>query len=91
MSDSLFLPENSSLAELVEWLKPMYSEVRVLEDETIVALSDLMFTRAIYIGMDRHGFEKRFCFQDPARAKEEYDKLVTGDDEPPEGSYVARR
>jgi hypothetical protein len=66
-----------------------YQNVRVLEDGTVVGTSELMFTRAVYIGLDRYGWEKRFCFQDREMATSEVAKLKTGDDEP--SGYIARR
>lgn len=75
--------------ELVEYLKEDYQNVRVLEDGTIVATGELLFTRAIYIGLDRWGFEKRFCFEDRQLALSELEKLKTGNDEP--SGWIARR
>lgn len=66
-----------------------YNNVRILDDGTFVGTMDLMFTRALYIGLNRHGWEKRFCFQDRSMADDEADKLVTGDDEPT--GFIARR
>jgi hypothetical protein len=78
------------IEELVEFVKLSgYENVRVLEDETIVGTLDLLFTRAIFMGLDRTGWEKRFCFEDRSRADSEVMKLQTGDDEPT--GWVARR
>jgi hypothetical protein len=66
-----------------------YDNLRMLDDGTVVGTLDLLYTRALYIGLNRHGFEKRFCFQDRSMADGEADKLVTGDDEPT--GFVARR
>lgn len=79
------------LTDLVAWLGEEYDNVRVLEDGTIIGTSDLMFTRALYIGMDRYGWEKRFCFEDRNQALIELENIKTGEDEPSPGSYVARR
>jgi hypothetical protein len=75
--------------ELIEYLKESYQNIRVLDDGTIIATGELLFTRAIYIGLDRWGFEKRFCFEDRNLAIKEFLKLQTGDDEPT--GWIARR
>lgn len=75
--------------ELVTSLKRDYQNVRVLDDGTIIGTGELLFTRAIYIGLDRYGWEKRFCFEDRKLALEELKKLNSGDDEPV--GYIARR
>lgn len=75
--------------ELVERVKEDYQNVRVLADGTIVGTSELLFTRAIHIGLDEWGWEKRFCFEDRQLALSELEKLQTGDDEPV--GWVARR
>lgn len=78
------------LKELLAFLEENnYKNLRVLEDETIVGSYDLLYTRAIFIGLDRTGWEKRFCFEDKSLADSELMKLKTGDDEPV--GYVARR
>lgn len=80
-----------ALTELVRSLSDDYDNLTILDDGTIVGTSDLMYTRALYIGMDRHGWEKRFCFEDRNQALIELKNIKTGDDEPTPGSYVARR
>lgn len=78
-------------AELIEELKQdgAYLDVRLLEDGSIVAIGNLLFTRAIYMDVDRLGWGRRFCFQDPALAAAEYHKLQHGDQEPV--GWIARR
>lgn len=66
-----------------------YRAVRRLPDGSIAALGDLMFTRAIFLGCNHLGWERRFCFEDRQRADTEYAKLVSEDDEPT--GWVARR
>jgi len=66
-----------------------YREVRMLEDGTIVGIGELMFTRAIYMDMNRNGWGRRFCFQDKALADAEYKRLSDGDHEPT--GWIARR
>lgn len=66
-----------------------YLDVRRLEDGSIAALGELMFTRAIYLGCNAEGWERRFCFQDRGLASEQFDKLKSEDDEPT--GWIARR
>jgi hypothetical protein len=77
------------MSDLIEWLRPQYRDIRTLDDGTIVATVDLMFTRAICIDLTRTGYDKRFCFDDRALADAEFAKLQTGDDEP--AGFIARR
>lgn len=83
-------PENERLIQLVMQLGAgSYYHVRMLADETVVAIGPLVFTTAIYIDADATGFAKRFCFDDYEKAYEQYAKLTTGDDEPV--GYIASR
>jgi len=66
-----------------------YENLRMLDDGTIVGTSKLLYTTAVYIDLNRHGWEKRFCFQDKELAIAEVNKLQSGDDEPV--GYIARR
>lgn len=66
-----------------------YFDIRELADGTIIAKGGLMFTTAIYIGLDLYGWEKRFCFDNIALLESEFSKLKTGEDEP--SGYIARR
>lgn len=66
-----------------------YLSVRRLPDGSIAALGDLMFTRAIFLGCNPLGWERRFCFDDRKRANAEFNKLVSEDDEPT--GWIARR
>lgn len=66
-----------------------YLEGRVLPDGSVAMLGDLMSTRAIYLGVNEQGWEFRFCFEDRSLAKQRFDELQSGSDEP-EG-FVARR
>ena len=76
-------------AELIEELKQDYLDVRLLKDGSIVAIGNLLFTRAIYMDVDRYGWGRRFCFEDKALAMVEYAKLQNGDQEPV--GWIARR
>lgn len=55
-------------------------QIRRLEDDTIVAIGELAFTRAIYVGLERHGFERRYCYNDFEGAVHQFQALRTGDD-----------
>ena len=87
MKDALIVAHN---AKLIEYLKEQgYENLKALDDGTIVGTLELMFTRAICIGLNEWSWEKRFCFQDREMAVTELNKLVEGDDEPT--GYIARR
>lgn len=76
--------------EIIKFLKENeYFDVKELADGTIIGKGGLMFTTAIYIGLDSHGWEKRFCFDNRALLDAEFSKLTTGDDEPQ--GFIARR
>ena len=66
-----------------------YSDLRILDDGTIVGTSELAYTRAVYIGLNNVSWERRFCFSDRELATEECVKLKTSDDEPV--GYIATR
>lgn len=70
-------------------IRPHYREVRVLDDGSVAALGDLMFTRAIFLGCDRLGHSRRFCFEDRKLADKRFSELQSEDDVP-EG-FIARR
>lgn len=76
---------------LVDYLKEIggYLDVRVLSDGSVAAVGELMFTRAIYLGCNRHGFERRFCYKDRELALKRFHELQTEDDEPT--GWIARR
>jgi len=74
---------------LVDELRPHYREIRVLADGSIAATVDLLFTRAICLSLDRHGYGGRFCFDDRALADRRFHEL-TSEDDVPEG-HIARR
>lgn len=57
---------------LADHLRADYRDVRVLPDGSIAALHDLLYTRAIMLGCDRHGFSRRFCFEDRALADKRF-------------------
>ena len=75
--------------ELLDYIKEQYLDARLLEDGSIVAIGNLLFTRAIYMDCNATGFGRRFCFQDRALADAEYARLKTEEDEPV--GWIARR
>lgn len=66
-----------------------YQNVTQLPDGTWAGTVELMFTRAICTGLNYHGYEYRWCFEDKSRALTELAKLRSVDDEPT--GWVARR
>ena len=67
-----------------------YFSLRELEDSTVVGLGKLMYTTALYIGLNGDGWERRYCYPEEQQAQKALGYLRTGDDEPARG-YVARR
>lgn len=76
-------------AQLVEWLAQDYQRVRLLPDGSVACLGRLLYTTAIFLGCDRWGFSKRFCFEDHALAAQRFEELQGEDTEP--AGYIARR
>jgi hypothetical protein len=66
-----------------------YLRWRQLTDGTYVAMIKLLFTVAIVIDVDEFGFAKRFCFDNPRLALEQFHVLSDQDSEPI--GWVARR
>lgn len=66
-----------------------YHDVRLLDDGSIVAIGNLMFTRAIYMDVNQDGWGRRFCFDDRALADTEFQRLSNEDQEP--SGWIARR
>jgi hypothetical protein len=77
--------------ELLARIKTLgaYREVRLLADGSIIAIGDLMFTRAIYMDVDLNGWSRRFCFENRALADTEFQRLENEDQEPT--GWIARR
>lgn len=65
-----------------------YRQVRLLPDQTVAAVVDLLFTRAIVLDCDLTGHGPRFCFKDKALADKRFAELQSSDDVP-EG-FIAR-
>ena len=66
-----------------------YLSTRVLQDGSVACLGDLIFTRAIILGVSRCGYSRRFCFEDRVLASKRFAELSSEDDVP--DGYVARR
>ena len=66
-----------------------YRQARILPDGSVAATLDLLFTRAICLGLHEHGWTRRFCFEDRALADRRFAELASEDDEP--AGFVARR
>lgn len=81
-------PDESD-AELADWLAQNYDRVRQLPDGSFATLSPLMFTTGLYLGVNRWGFERRYCFKDSARAVAAFEALQSENDEPT--GWIARR
>ena len=77
--------------ELIAKIKELgnYLDVRILADETIIAIGDLLFTRAIYMDVSLTGWGRRFCFEDRNLAITQFHLLENGDQEPK--GWIARR
>lgn len=81
-------PEANQLATELAAANPTYT-CRVLPDNTVACTFNLMFTRAIALGCDRHSWKRRFCFEDRDLAIQRFIELKSENDEPQ--GYVARR
>lgn len=66
-----------------------YIDVRVLPDGSIAAVGELLTTRAIFLGCNAWGWERRFCFSDRALALQEFSKLQSEQDMPQ--GFIASR
>jgi hypothetical protein len=60
-----------------------YLAIKRLDDGSIAVLMELVFTRAILLGVEEVvAFRQRFCFENRAWASREFDLLKTEHDEP---------
>lgn len=75
--------------KIVEYLKPQYLAIKKLDDGSIIAEGDLLYTRAIYFDCDMCGYGKRYCFSDRKKADEQF-ALITSSNDVPEG-FTAQR
>lgn len=68
--------------DLLMALREDYQWVRVLDDGSIAAVGHLVTTTAVYLGMTRYGWERRYCYTDSLQALEVLCALKSEDDEP---------
>jgi hypothetical protein len=66
-----------------------YIAARVLEDGSVAALVPLIFTTGLCLGVNRTGYDRRYCFKDPLDAIQQFSLLKSEDDEPV--GFIARR
>jgi hypothetical protein len=76
--------------ELKAILDTQYEKVRQLEDGTFIGIHNLMFTRALHIDLDIHGWSRRYCYADRDLADVAFNTMTTSDDQPLPG-FVASR
>lgn len=76
--------------QLVEFLRKEYLDVKVLEDGSIAAIGQLLYTTAIYLDVDRWGYGDRFCFEDKDLAMRRFNELRNAN-EVPEGCIAMRK
>lgn len=80
--------DTQSLLEAIK-REDYYENLRVLDDGTIIGTGKLMFTTALYVGINLTGWERRYCYKDMKALKQSLDSMTTSDDEP--HGYIARR
>lgn len=67
-----------------------YDNIRVLDDGTIIATIELLYTRAVVIDLNDFGYDKRYCYSDRELATAACLALTSGDETPLAG-FVATR
>lgn len=67
-----------------------FFNVRVLPDGTVIANIRLLFTTALCVGVNAHGWVSRYCYEDPLLAMLAADTLQAEEDKPLAG-YIATR
>ena len=88
---NISVAERRAQEELAAWLVEDggYRAARVLPDGSIAATLDLLYTRAICLGVTRWDWENRFCFEDRALADRRFAALDSVEDVP--AGFTARR
>ena len=74
--------EREDATKIAAEIRDQYIAVRVLDDNSVLAVRDLMFTRALFFGCDRSGFARRYCFEDRHKAMHEFLRIRSEDDVP---------
>lgn len=76
--------------ELVAYLGSLgYHHVRRLPDGTIVGLNRLIYTHALYVGLDATSYRRRYCYENLVDAIGAVQEMTSGEDEPQ--GWIARR
>lgn len=79
------------MSELLEYLGGNgYTNLRVLEDGSIVGVGALITTSALYVDLQYFSWDRRYCYKTEQEAIAACNALVTCEDEP-KGGYVAAR
>ena len=82
--------ERQDAEQIAEFVKQQGDlAVSILPDNSVAALVELLFTRAIILGCTQGSWAHRFCFNDRELAVERFLELQSEDDEPQ--GFVARR
>jgi hypothetical protein len=66
-----------------------YLDVRILPDGSVAAVGNLLTTRALFLGCNAWGWERRFCFADRELALIRFSELQSENDIP-EGFIASR-
>ncbi len=66
-----------------------YEVVSQLDDNSWVGIGELLFSTALYMGMDQSGWAKRYCFELRSDAIQELIKLTKQTDTP--NGWIAKR
>lgn len=69
-------------AEFREMLERDYMHVRLLADGVWIGLIEMLYTTALCVGLDRYGYERRYCYEDGHIAFLELQKMQSGRDVP---------
>lgn len=85
------MDNNRDAEQLARHINSMgaYLDVRVLPDGSVAAVGDLLTTRAIFLGCNAWGYERRFCFADRQLALQRFAELQSEDDMP--AGFIASR
>lgn len=83
------MADGERIASCLRGSEHSYIDVRALDDGSVIAIGDLIYTRAIYMDCSETGYRRRYCFSDRELAIWEFQKLRSDDDEPV--GWVARR
>lgn len=55
----------------IEWLNANgYSRIKVMQDDTVCALQNQLYTTGLVVGLDRTGYTRRYCYERWYDAKE---------------------